>query len=87
MKRKELSRDYNALFDLITSGGEALASVVYTGGERDAKLLRSPVEETSMSLRKMINYGGIYSYPEDDQRESFVKSCTRLELEWISILE
>lgn len=81
----DLSKDYNTLFDHITSGGEAFARVVYTGGEIDAKLLRKPSEEISMSLRKMINYGGIYTYPENDQRSSFIKSCIRLELEWIPI--
>jgi hypothetical protein len=79
-----LSRDYEALYDLLCKGGEALARVVYTGPEQGAKWLHKPEPYTSMALTKSTNFGGIYVSVDGDQRAEFIAHCQRLSLEWVA---
>ena len=78
-----MSRDYDKLYDLLCGGGEAFAKVLYTGGEVDAKWLRRPEPYKSMSGYVSMNYGGIHTDPNKDQRSQFAEHCTRLNLEWL----
>jgi hypothetical protein len=79
-----MSKDYEALYDHLRNGGEALAAVIYTGQEKGAKWLRAPEVHVGMSLSRFINFGGIYVSEHGDHRAEFITSCTRLNLEWLA---
>lgn len=88
----QLSRDYNALFDLLLNGQRVACFVDNTHDEaprtvRDVCLAkRSGPFRVQVSVRG-VSYFSIYPFEADengaDERKSFIEGCTDINLEWI----